>query len=405
MTIGYYLSGIKPSDGGIFQYSIYILKMLLKSSIIDNVYLFYSKDQSEFFSEFINHKKATPVLYDDNRRLTKLLRHLANFCLTRYYIHKVPNPLYLKFYKVLNPDGRFLNKYSIDVLHIPRQHSPAYGLKFPVIITMHDVQHIHFPEFFTPIERIHKSIKYYTSIQEADHIIVSFNHVKNDLLKYFKQSKTSISVCSVPVNDEWVSKIPESNEILRIKYKLPSTFILTPAATWEHKNHIAILEALNILRKENFKVFWVATGNKMPFYDEINKRIESLQLQDQVLFTGMVSDHDLRGLYSLSKLVVIPTLYEAGSGPLFEAMRYGVPVICSNVTSLPETIGNCKYIFDPLNYKEIAKLIKLGLTDTEFIQSNLENSKLQISMIYNKNYDESFFNVYTEAIKSFKSIK
>lgn len=405
MKIGFYLSQIKPADGGIFQYSIYLLKMLLHCDNVEKIYLFYSNDQTEYFVAFLKHEKIKPVLHNETGRITTFLRHFADFWLTRYYIKSKPNPITLQLYRIINPDRRFLNKYQIDILHVPRQHSPAYGLKYPVVVSMHDIQHFHFPEFFTPLERIYKSVRYYTTIREADHIIVSFNHVKNDLKKYFKHCQTNISVCAVPLNEEWLSHEGTPAEDLKKKYKLPPVFILTPAATWEHKNHLAVLEAINILKKGGFDIFWVSTGHKTSFYKEIKQKIENLNLQEQVLFTGVVSDSDLRGLYNIASLVVIPTLYEAGSGPLFEAMRYNVPVICSNVTSLPETIGNTDFVFNPLNSLEIADSIKKALTDQNFIKSNLENSRTRTEYYRNMDYANCFTRAYQEAINNFKTIK
>lgn len=403
MIIGYYIAGIKPSDGGIFQYSVYLLKMLLHCDEIKEVYIFYSPDQKEDFRDFILNPKVRPIIYNNNNRLTRILRRISDFWLARFYIKAHPNHFCKSLYRGINPERRFLNKYDLDILHIPRQHSPAYELRFPVVVTMHDIQHFYFPEFFTPLERIHKAIRYYTTICEADHIIVSFKHIEDDLKKYFKQNANNISVCPVPLNQEWLTDVGTPSSELKLKYNLPDVFILTPAATWEHKNHIAVLEAMNILRGESYYVCWVVTGHKTPFYLEIQKKIDLLQLQNQVIFTGLVSSKDLKGLYNLANLVVIPTLYEAGSGPLFEAMRYAVPVVCSNVTSLPETIGNQEFVFNPLNFHEIAGLIKRGLEDKEFIKKSLENSEIRTKYYMNLNYESSFIKAYKETINKFNS--
>lgn len=375
--------------------------MLIKCDSVDTVYLFHSNDQYEALSEFLNDRKVKAVICNGNTRFKNFMRQASEFWITRYYMRINPPHYFLSLYKLLNPERKVLNKFNIDLLHIPRQHSPAYKLKYPVIVTMHDIQHMHYPEFFTPLQRVHKAIKYYITMSEADQVIVSYDHVKQDLLKYFKTKQEKINVCPVPLNDDWMTKSATSIELLREKYNLPDVYIMTPAATWEHKNHIAVLEALNLLRGESFKVFWIATGNKTPFYKVISEKIKSMSLEDQVLFTGIVSDSDLKGLYQNASLVVIPTLYEAGSGPLFEAMRYNKPVVCSNVTSLPESIGNSEFVFNPLNIMELAGLIKRALTDMEFIERNIENSQRQTDYFKNINYDTAFLNAYSKATKDF----
>ncbi len=97
----------------------------------------------------------------------------------------------------------------------------------------------------------------------------------------------------------------------------------------------------------------VCTGNKTEYFKTIQSVIDELDLSKAVHFLGIVSEEDLIGLYKNARLVVIPTLYEAGSGPLYEAMRYGIPVVCSNVTSLPETVGNSEFVFNPNNLEEM----------------------------------------------------
>ena len=103
-------------------------------------------------------------------------------------------------------------------------------------------------------------------------------------------------------------------------------------------------------------------------------------------------------MYKNARLVVIPTLYEAGSGPLYEAMRYGIPVICSNVTSLPETIGNEDFIFYPNNSEEMLKKIKLGLFDEEFRKRNIQNSEEKMSKFRQINFYDNFVEAYKKVL-------
>jgi glycosyltransferase involved in cell wall biosynthesis len=80
-------------------------------------------------------------------------------------------------------------------------------------------------------------------------------------------------------------------------------------------------------------------------------------------------------------LVVIPTLYEAGSFPLLEAMSLQAPVICSSVTSLPETIGDTRFVFDPLDIEKMASLIIELLDDSELRATNIVNGKQRIKKL------------------------
>ena len=87
-------------------------------------------------------------------------------------------------------------------------------------------------------------------------------------------------------------------------------------------------------------------------------------------------------------------MYEAGSGPLYEAMRYQVPVICSNITSLPDTVGNNEFLFDPKDVDALARQIKRGLKDVDFRQKNIENSKQRMEYFKKIEYSENFVESY-----------
>ena len=143
----------------------------------------------------------------------------------------------------------------------------------------------------------------------------------------------------------------------------------------------------------------ICTGNKTKHYSTIHNKIEEFKLSHAIHFLGIVPEEDLISLYKNSSLVVIPTLYEAGSGPLFEAMRFEVPVICSNVTSLPDSIGSNEFLFDPENVNEIADKIKMGLTDESYRRKNIENSKLRMEHFSKINYSENFIRVYDKILK------
>jgi len=178
------------------------------------------------------------------------------------------------------------------------------------------------------------------------------------------------------------------------KYDLKRKYILYPAATWVHKNHTKLLEAVKIIKDEGLEFDLVCTGNKTAHYKTILKKIEELMPPEVVHFLGIVPEEDLISLYKNTSLVVIPTIYEAGSAPLYEAMRYQVPVICSNVTSLPDTIDNDEFIFNPNSVDEMVSLIKKMLTNEDFRKENLDNSKKRMELLKAVDYSKNFIDVY-----------
>ncbi|NNL20407.1 MAG: glycosyltransferase, partial [Ignavibacteriaceae bacterium] len=206
-------------------------------------------------------------------------------------------------------------------------------------------------------------------------------------------------ICLPSFAGEWflTDKIT-AKTILKEKYELNNLFLLYPAATWKHKNHVNLVKAIAMLSEDNWDLQLICTGNKTKHYQSIKEKIDSLKIVGKVNFLGIVEEEDLIGLYKTTALVVIPTLYEAGSGPLYEAMRYSAPVICSNVTSLPETMGNDNYLFNPNSVEEITYLIKRMLTDDIFRKENLKNSKRRMEELKSMDYAKKIIDVYKKVM-------
>jgi glycosyltransferase involved in cell wall biosynthesis len=405
MKIAFYIHHTTIADGGIFTYTIAILKLLIKSPKIDKIVIITTNEVSERLNNFDYKDKLEFKIVDRNKTLINLMLKIwfalyAVIVLLQYVVpgKKFYDKLKLSLAK-LNPYQKIVDSSDVDILHIPIQHSPVQKIKTPIIITMHDIQEYHFPEYFSLIERLRRFIKNDMSILDSEHIIVSFDHVKNDIIKHFDIEEKKISICPPPFAEDWFleKKEVEWNEV-KLKYNLKDNYILYPAATWEHKNHKTLLEALKIIRDEGLEIDLVCTGRKMGYYKNISNQVEELMLKDVAHFLGIVPEEDLITLYKNSSLVVIPTLYEAGSAPLYEAMRYKVPVICSNVTSLPATINNEDFIFDPTDVHSLVEKIKMGLENEDFRARNVQNSKQRMEYFERIDYSRNFINVYRNLI-------
>jgi glycosyltransferase involved in cell wall biosynthesis len=157
-------------------------------------------------------------------------------------------------------------------------------------------------------------------------------------------------------------------------------FAFYPAVTWEHKNHIRLFQALARLRdRDRLKVHLVCTGYQAtPFWPRIEETISTLKLQDQIQFLGKVPGVDLRAIYRSAQFVAVPTLFEAASGPVFEAWQEETPVTCSNVTALPEQARDAALIFDPYSVEEIAAAVGRLATDSNLRSQLVHKGKSRL---------------------------
>ena len=401
MRIGFYIHHTMIKAGGIFTYSIGILRLLLKQQEIEKIVLFSTLEVKHAILEIADNSKIEFRVVNRDSIFNRIRIFLSFFLYDTniIYQHYFPKSKILRklsrFSNFINPYNGIVKRSNIKLLHVPIQYAPIYCTSIPVITTMHDVQEFHFPEFFSASERLHRAINNLKSVSESDHIVVSFEHIKKDLIKYYSVNSNKISVCPPPFADDWFATKNETDwSILETKYCISKKYLLFPAATWPHKNHIILIEALKKVREKIPQLSLVCTGNKTEYITILEKKIIELGLKNCVSFLGVVPEEDLIGLYKNSGLVVIPTLYEAGSGPLYEAMRYKVPVICAETTSLPDTINNPKYVFNPNDVENLSELIiKMMTNDNEMID-NIANSKKRMNELSKFNYFETFKNVY-----------
>jgi glycosyltransferase involved in cell wall biosynthesis len=269
-------------------------------------------------------------------------------------------------------------------------------------VTLHDVQELHFPENFTPEERAYRAITYLELLRKADRVIVSYDHIKRDIIKYFKVDSKKIQVLLLNMKNLWIDKFHDKDMVDIKHLGLPERFLLYPANTWQHKNHLRLMSAL-AEAKEKYRIIIniVCTGHRNEHFNEIERLVTQLDIAEQVFFTGVVEENVLYSLYKSCTGVIIPTTYEAGSFPLYESILMNVPVICSNVTSLPETIGNKDYVFDPFKTDEISNLMIKLWQDEDFRERNIKHVKESSQQFQNNDSAlEQVLNVYSEVIEN-----
>lgn len=381
IKVGYFLSAVGEGlkAGGVAPYAVRILETLLASELPIDYHLFVHPTQVDYAQSLSRKYTDYQITFSAVKQIS-LLGTLNRFFAQHSFLRN--ESTFLRLAKEFsNYISWQVKSHRINLIHCPAQTMGAFGWGCPLIITMHDVQELRFPEFFSPRERALRALYHWWSVQEAEKVIVSYSHVKDDLVKYFQIEPEKVYICPIPLNFALSSSDSTICEEVKQKYRLNSKYLLYPAQTWPHKNHIGLLQALAYLRNnKGLTPQLICTGQQNSHYSEIQKEIKKLNLELQVNFLGLVTDEELAALYKMSSAVVIPTLYEAGSFPLMEAINYRVPVICARVTSLPETIGDLRFTFDPTDPIDMASLIQAVLTDREFCEANLANTRKQIEL-------------------------
>jgi glycosyltransferase involved in cell wall biosynthesis len=266
----------------------------------------------------------------------------------------------------LSASHGFIESLDCRVVHFPYQCYITSGI--PAVYNPHDLQHLHFPQFFTQTDVAQREAVYRTACREARRVVAASTWVKEDLVRQFDLAADKVMV--IPWAPPTVAYGEPTEETLRAvtaAIALERPFALYPAMLWEHKNHLRLLEAVALLRdRDGLIVPLVCTGSRNTgHWPKVEARLHELRLEQQVQFPGLMPTHRLRAIYRLAQFVVIPTLFEASSLPVFEAWQEGVAVACSKVTSLPEQVAGAALLFDPLDIGAIADAIRRLFLDDE----------------------------------------
>lgn len=255
----------------------------------------------------------------------------------------------------------FYEGLGCDVIHFPYQGFTLCAM--PSIYQPWDLQHRHFPEFFDPAQIAWREVLFRAGCDYASLVVVASQWIKQDVVYQYgiHPDKIRIVPVAAPTQTEAISDTAQ----VRARYQLPGEFVLYPAVTWAHKNHLRLLEALARLRDEHdLRIHLVCTGAQTPeYFPRIRERVEALGLESQVQFLGLVPVGDLRAIYHLSSFVVFPSLFEGAGMPPLEAWNEGKAVACSNTTSLPDVVGDAALLFDPISVEDIAQALRTLATD------------------------------------------
>ena len=247
-----------------------------------------------------------------------------------------------------------IERAGVDVMHFVRQS--AFLTELPSIYHPWDLQHLHLPEFFTTEQVRQRDATYRAFCDAAERIVAASSWTKADLIQKLDIAEEKIVVIPV-AHDVEVAPPPTAADLAaaRAAFNLPERFLLYPAQTWPHKNHIRLVTAIANLRDTSgASLELVLSGYQNEHFPEIRSAVRRLRLSDQVHFVGFVTPLQLQALYRLAVGLIFPSLFEGWGIPIVEAFRAGTPVACSNVTSLPSMVGDAAIVFDPYDVESIA---------------------------------------------------
>jgi glycosyltransferase involved in cell wall biosynthesis len=246
-----------------------------------------------------------------------------------------------------------------DVVHFTTQQ--AFITDVPSIYQPHDLLHLHFPEHFSSLHAKYRDTAYRVFCERASFVTVMTDWGRRDLCARFGLPLDKVAV--VPWAPVATLGQEQVSDAALASLGLPPRFLLYPAQTWPHKNHIRLVEAIAVLRERGLRVDVVCTGGVTDHAAAVRRRIDELKIDGQIRFLGFVDRSTLAGLFGRATGLIFPSLFEGFGLPVVEAFAFGTPVACANVTALPEVAGDAALQFDPRDTNAIADAMARLWTD------------------------------------------
>lgn len=273
-----------------------------------------------------------------------------------------------------------LKKLRINILHSPNYIAPLLKLGFKIIVTVHDLTSLLFPKKHTITKRILLGRMLPLFLIKSDYVIAVSKNTRKDILNLFKIQKDKVVVTYESYPDYYNELIDkeESRSILK-GYKIEKDFILYVGMIEPRKNIISILKAFVELEKDSI-LDLVIVGRKGWYFKEIDEYmlgINTEKLKNKIIFTGYVPEEELKYFYRAASIFVFPSLYEGFGLPPLQAMACGTPVITSNISSLPEVVGDAAIKINPNSIDELKGAMRQLFKDNKKREDLVKKGLLQ----------------------------
>lgn len=346
------LQGNEPSGVGYF--TLQVVERLLEQDKYNKYLLYYNAFKKKVFGRF----HFVNVEY----KQTRIPNRILNFC--------------FKFFKV--PKFESLAGET-NAVFMPNWNIISLRSTTKLILVVHDLSPVVMPEMYSWKSRIwHWVINIPALCKRADKILAVSEFTKKALIEKLKVDPQKITVGLEGVDHERYNNSLSESKLRHVRniYNLPGQFICFIATIEPRKNLERLIEAFEQLDYEGSLVIIGKLGWK---YSQVLSRINNSSKAKNIFYLGYVPESDKPYVIKLSDVFAWPSLYEGFGLPVLEAMAVGTPVLTSNVTSLPEVVGDCGLMVNPYQVADIKnglqKLLDEPNLREQFIKKGLDHAR------------------------------
>lgn len=302
---------------------------------------------------------------------------------------------------------KIANSHALDLIHFTANTAPLF-INVPYVITMHDTI------FFEQIEFFKKGVSYYQqfgnfyrkvfakrAVKKAKKIITVSNTEKDNISTLMNVEKSKIQTVYNGVSDDFKVKLDNNQkQHIRQKFTNGDSYIFLIGSNHPRKNIKGALAAANILiNKYNYQGKFVLPNTSNEELDSLLINNNLINLKNSIITTQYLSREDLIMLIASADLMLFPSFREGFGLPIVEAFACGVPVVTSNVSSLPEIASDAGLVADPYSPEDIAQKAFSIINNPEFAKTLIERAYTKLDLYRWDNYARSIIEIYKEEIK------
>ena len=298
-----------------------------------------------------------------------------------------------------------LHNLKVDLLFCPFT-APTYSeAGIPTVVTIYDLQYKTYPEFFSPLDVAHRDRVFLEACKRGTMLTAISNYSREKAINYGKLDLKKIRTIYLRMAQR-ISNVPGLDvSVLQCLGLAQGKYFIYPANFWKHKNHEILLTAFGMAAKQGLPsdiklICTGAPGERSIFLSNV---VKEMNLEGRIIFPGFVSTEELSALLRNSLGMIFPSLYEGFGLPVIEAMTVGVPVACSNLTSLPEIASNAAILFDPRIPSQISKAM-IELEGSEDLRSSLIKLGHNRASLFSdsKKMAEEYWSLFDDALNNYE---
>jgi glycosyltransferase involved in cell wall biosynthesis len=253
------------------------------------------------------------------------------------------------------------------------------------VVTVHDLGYLYFPEAHRPLDRLYLNLATGWSVARATCVLADSTATQRDLVARYGVPADRVRV-AYPGWDEARWRAADEAQVAAVKarYDIHGEYLLYLGALQPRKNLARLIEAFARLMSDGLSysqsgLRLVLAGKPGWQSEDLRDLVRRLGLTSAVVFTGYIADEDAAALMTGAHAFVFPSLYEGFGFPVLEAMACGVPVVCSNTSSLPEVAGDAALLVSPTDVGKLTGALARVLTDEDLRQSLIARGYRQIA--------------------------